>query len=117
MKGFLCALSGLGGLVLRSAPWPPHLNPLFQIWINNPFLHIFANMDSIIQRQILPVAKQALKQFRALCITGPRQSGKTTLSKQLYKGKAYINFEDPSVQHQVEQDPKLFLQQFTNGAI
>ena len=71
----------------------------------------------MIRRLILAEAKQALTQFRALCITGPRQSGKTTLAKQLFKGRPYVNFENPSVQHEAEQNPKAFLQQYKTGAI
>ena len=71
----------------------------------------------MVTRLIYKEAKHALTQFRALCITGPRQSGKTTLSKQLFKGKPYINFENPSVQHEAEQNPEAFLQQYKSGAI
>ena len=71
----------------------------------------------MITRQILAEAKYSLTQFRALCITGPRQSGKTTLSKQLFKGRPYVNFENPSVQHEAEQNPNKFLQQYKAGAI
>ncbi|MDE3144985.1 MAG: ATP-binding protein, partial [Bacteroidota bacterium] len=71
----------------------------------------------MIDRLILPEAKLALTQFRAICLTGPRQSGKTTLSKQLFKGKPYINFENPSVQQQAEINPESFLNQYSNGAV
>jgi predicted AAA+ superfamily ATPase len=71
----------------------------------------------MIPRMILPYAKQSLQQFRALCITGPRQSGKTTLSKQLFKSKPYINFENPSVQYEAEINPELFLKKYKNGAV
>ncbi|MBX2962846.1 MAG: ATP-binding protein [Cyclobacteriaceae bacterium] len=71
----------------------------------------------MIARQILPEAKHALTQFRALCITGPRQSGKTTLSKLLAKDKPYVNFENPSLQYEAELDPHSFLKQFKDGAI
>jgi uncharacterized protein len=71
----------------------------------------------MIPRTILPYAKQSLNQFRALCITGPRQSGKTTLSKQLFKSKPYINFENPSVQYEAEINPELFLKKYESGAI
>ena len=71
----------------------------------------------MIPRLILPKAKHAMSQFRALCITGPRQSGKTTLSKQLFKGRPYVNFESPSVQHEAEQNPHGFLKQYKGGAI
>ncbi|HVB03142.1 MAG TPA: ATP-binding protein [Chitinophagaceae bacterium] len=68
-------------------------------------------------RKISPHAKQSLSQFRALCITGPRQSGKTTLSRQLFKGKPYINEENPSVQYEAEVNPELFLKKYENGAL
>ena len=71
----------------------------------------------MVTRMILPEAKQALTQFRALCITGPRQSGKTTLSKQLFKGKPYVNFENPTVQHEAELNPEAFLKKYRGGAV
>ena len=71
----------------------------------------------MIPRQILAEAKYALTQFRALCITGPRQSGKTTLSKQLFKDKPYVTFENPSVQHEAELNPEAFLKQYRSGAV
>ncbi|MEY4543385.1 MAG: hypothetical protein RL411_1462, partial [Bacteroidota bacterium] len=71
----------------------------------------------MISRDILKEARTALKQFRALCVTGPRQSGKTTLSKLLLKGKPYVNFEDPSTEAEFLSDPRSFLQKFPNGAV
>jgi uncharacterized protein len=71
----------------------------------------------MIERAIHIAAAEALKQFRALCITGPRQSGKTTLSKSLFKSKAYVNFENPSVQFEAEQNPHTFLTKYRNGAV
>lgn len=68
-------------------------------------------------RSILPEAQKALTQFRALCITGPRQSGKTTLSKQLFSDKPYINFENPSVQYEAEHNPLTFLKKYSKGAV
>ncbi|MCU0339046.1 MAG: ATP-binding protein [Spirosomaceae bacterium] len=71
----------------------------------------------MINRQILLEAQQALTQFRALCLTGPRQSGKTTLSKVLFQDKPYLNFENPTVQFEAEQNPETFLKQYQNGAV
>jgi uncharacterized protein len=71
----------------------------------------------MVPRLIFPEAKQALTQFRALCITGPRQSGKTTLGKLLFKDKPYVNFENPSVQHEAELNPVSFLKQYRQGAV
>lgn len=39
------------------------------------------------------------------------------MSKQLFKGKPYVNFENPSVQHEAEQNPESFLKQYHNGAV
>lgn len=36
------------------------------------------------------------KSFPVITITGPRQSGKTTLAKKLFPGLYYINLEDPA---------------------
>lgn len=71
----------------------------------------------MINRLILPEVKQALTQFRALCLTGPRQSGKTTLSKVLFEDKPYVNFENPTVQFEAEQNQEAFLKQYLNGAV
>ncbi|MFT4093801.1 MAG: ATP-binding protein [Niabella sp.] len=71
----------------------------------------------MIARVILPEAREMLQQFRTLCITGPRQSGKTTLSKILAGNKPYISFENPGVQNLAEQNPEKFLAQYKNGAI
>jgi predicted AAA+ superfamily ATPase len=71
----------------------------------------------MINRAILSEAKYSLKQFRALCITGPRQSGKTTLSKLLLRGKPYVNFENPSIEKDFLTNPSEFLGKLQNGAI
>lgn len=71
----------------------------------------------MIQRTIFEEAKFALNQFRSLCITGPRQSGKTTLSKHLFHGKPYVNFEDPSIQYAFESDAEMFMGKYREGAI
>ncbi len=71
----------------------------------------------MLARTIMEEAKFSLTQFRALCITGPRQSGKTTLSKALFKGKPYVNFEDPVTQDSFQKEPKKFLDKLRSGAI
>lgn len=81
------------------------------------FYIILQKWNSMIARHILSEAQQALIQFRALCITGPRQSGKTTLSKLLFKDKPYVNFENPTVQNEAELNPQEFLKKYQTGAI
>jgi len=71
----------------------------------------------MIPRAILPEAKFMLTQFRSVCITGPRQSGKTTLGKMLFKGMPYVNFEAPLTQHEAENDIAGFMKKYSKGAI
>jgi uncharacterized protein len=71
----------------------------------------------MIERQILKDAKYSLTQFRAMCVTGPRQSGKTTISKMLFKGKPYISFENPLLQKEADDNIEVFMKQYARGAI
>jgi uncharacterized protein len=57
------------------------------------------------------------RQFRALAIVGPRQSGKTTLAKTVFPGKPYVSLEDPDERSIAVQDPRFFLSRFKNGAV
>lgn len=70
---------------------------------------------------ILRVAQKELlnlsKQYKAIAIVGPRQSGKTTLVKHVFPNKPYINLENPDVRNFAIEDPKGFLYQFSKGAI
>src|SRR4030095_4414430 len=52
--------------------------------------------------------------FPVVGIFGPRQSGKTTLCKNLFKNHVYLNFENPEILEFVTQDPKGFLQKYEN---
>lgn len=71
----------------------------------------------MIKRGIIEEARYVLSQHRALCLTGPRQSGKTTLAKLLFKGKPYVNFEHPGVQAKWEEDPEGFMASLKSGAV
>jgi uncharacterized protein len=57
------------------------------------------------------------KTFPVLGVTGPRQSGKTTLVRELFKDKPYVSLEDPQERAFAEEDPKGFLKRFEKGAI
>ncbi len=52
---------------------------------------------------------EATKYYPIITLTGPRQSGKTTLVRSLFQGYAYFNLEDPDVLEQIKIDPKKFL--------
>ncbi len=57
------------------------------------------------------------KEFRVVGVTGPRQSGKTTLVRSVFPHMPYANLEDPSLRGFALDDPKGFLAQYSNGAI
>lgn len=57
------------------------------------------------------------KGFPILAITGPRQSGKTTLAKAAFPGKPYLSLEDPDIRGLAESDPRGLLSRFREGAI
>jgi len=55
--------------------------------------------------------------FRVLIITGPRQSGKTILSRAAFPGKPYVSLEASNERIFAATDPKDFLARFPDGAI
>lgn len=58
----------------------------------------------------------ALK-FPVVCITGPRQSGKTTLVKSIFFDKDYASLEDPDTREFALNDPRGFLATYGRGVI
>lgn len=64
-----------------------------------------------IQRSITSQLQQALQQFPVLFLTGPRQSGKTTLLRKQLNDFRYVNLEDPELRIWAVEQPKDFLQQ------
>jgi predicted AAA+ superfamily ATPase len=60
---------------------------------------------------------QFSQQYPCVLITGPRQSGKTTLCKMLFPNRYYVSLEDPEKRQFAIQDPKSFLQVASQGMI
>ena len=59
----------------------------------------------------------AFTKYPVVTITGPRQSGKTTLARSTFTDKPYANLENPVTRQFAEEDPVAFLGQYPEGAI
>ena len=72
----------------------------------------------IIPRQLQSVLLSRAKQYPVVTVTGPRQSGKTTLCQQAFPDKPYSNLERPDLRDFARTDPRGFLAQFDDrGAV
>jgi len=72
----------------------------------------------MIYRTLSTTIQKALKTFPVIVVTGPRQSGKTTLLRNLLKkSHQYINLENPDVRIRAQDDPIGFLGQFKKPVI
>lgn len=69
------------------------------------------------KRKLEPVLVSLAKQYPVLTITGPRQSGKTTLCRQAFPQKTYVNLENPDTRRLAIEDPRGFLANVPDGAI
>lgn len=68
--------------------------------------------------RVLETRLRALaRKFPVVTITGPRQSGKTTLCRAAYPDKSYVSLEAPDVQDFARRDPRAFLAQYPEGAV
>ena len=63
----------------------------------------------MIQREAKEKLKYLASKFKAVAVTGPRQTGKTTLVKQVFKNKTYLSLENPETRNFALEDPKCFL--------
>ncbi len=72
---------------------------------------------SFIERAITPSIQEAIKYFPVIIITGPRQSGKTTLIKHLFHKLPYYSLENLDIRRFAINDPIAFLNQDPQGMI
>lgn len=71
----------------------------------------------MIQREAEAEIRALAKQFKAVAIVGPRQSGKTTLVRHIFRDKPYANLENPDLRMYATDDPRGFLSNYPDGAV
>ena len=70
-----------------------------------------------IERQITAAVQQSLLEMPIVTITGPRQSGKTTLAQKVAPNFTYVNLENLDEKEFAINDPRGFLNRYSEGTI
>ncbi len=70
-----------------------------------------------VEREITPLLLSDAASFPAITLTGPRQSGKTTLCQKIFPNHPYVNLELPDIRRYALEDPRGFLAELPDGAI
>jgi predicted AAA+ superfamily ATPase len=71
----------------------------------------------MIKRQLQKKCIEFSKQYPIVTITGPRQSGKTTLARACFPKMPYVSLEEPDIRRFAIDDPRGFLSNYPDGAI
>ena len=71
----------------------------------------------MIRRTLEPILRQVAREYPAVTLTGPRQSGKTTLVREVFGEHDYASLEDPDLRSFAQEDPRGFLEQFSGPVI
>ena len=71
----------------------------------------------MIARDLAPLLRRAAATVPVVTLTGPRQSGKTTLCRALFPGHAYRTLAEPDARAFALDDPRGFLRELPDGAV
>ena len=71
----------------------------------------------MIPRDAAAVLSELAAEYPVIAITGPRQSGKTTLARDVFSNLPYVSLEVPDVRELAEDDPRGFLARYETGAV
>lgn len=74
-------------------------------------------MSGMINRIAEKTIRTLLRGFPIVTITGPRQSGKTTLARAVFQNKPYASLEEPDLRQAAQDDPRSFLARYPKGAV
>ena len=73
--------------------------------------------SAMLPRHALHTLLELAGGFPVVSLTGPRQSGKTTLARSTFGGLAYVNLEDLDTRSLALEDPRRFLGRYPDGAV
>ncbi len=93
------------------------LPPCLDLDYNPCLLWIIPGGALMIQRTAKEALLRLASQFPVVGVTGPRQSGKSTLTKAAFPGKRYVTFDDRTMRELAISNPSDFLAAFPDGAI
>lgn len=71
----------------------------------------------LVHREIVGAMRQMVDKYPVIVLTGPRQSGKTTLLRGMFSDYRYVSLEDPDMRSFAENDPRSFLKQYDKQVI
>jgi predicted AAA+ superfamily ATPase len=71
----------------------------------------------MVARQLTEPIRALMSKYSVISVTGPRQSGKTTLLRGMFPDYRYVNFEDPDTRLFFEEDPRGFLREYNSYII
>lgn len=71
----------------------------------------------MIPRTLMPRLQELAQKFQVVTLTGPRQSGKTTLVRAAFPDLAYVSLEEPDIRQIALSDPRGFLANYPAGVI
>ena len=71
----------------------------------------------MIERTLTAKLTSLAQKFQVITLTGPRQSGKTTLVRNAFPGLPYVSLEEPDIRQIALTDPRGFLSNYPTGAV
>ena len=71
----------------------------------------------MIERLLQPRLLDLATRYPVLTLTGPRQSGKTTLSRMAFPERPYVSLENPANRELAQEDPVAFFARYRDGAV
>ncbi|MBP5523208.1 MAG: ATP-binding protein [Bacteroidaceae bacterium] len=73
--------------------------------------------NKLINRTLASSLSEVFRILPVITLTGPRQSGKTTLCRELFSGLPYVSLENVTTLSELQSDPTAFFSRYENGVI